>query len=94
MPRRVQLFIAMSLDGYIAVPGEIDWLFTDQDYGYSDFIAGIDIIVMGRKSYEQTLEFPEWPFNNSESWFLLIKLIKFINLIKPQDLHRNWSQSQ
>lgn len=63
MSRKVKLFIATSLDGYIAGPhGEIDWLFTDQDYGYTEFISGIDTIIMGRKSYEATLNFDEWPY--------------------------------
>jgi len=63
MSRRVHLYIASSLDGYIAGPDEsIDWLFTDADYGYTDFIAGIDTIVMGRKSYELALNFGDWPY--------------------------------
>lgn len=38
--RKIQLFIASSLDGYIArKSGEVDWLFTDQDYGYTEFFA-------------------------------------------------------
>lgn len=38
MPKII-LFIASSLDGYIARPqDDIDWLFTDQNYGYSDFL--------------------------------------------------------
>ncbi|MCC6574470.1 MAG: dihydrofolate reductase [Planctomycetes bacterium] len=61
--RKVQLFIATSLDGYIAGPrGEIDWLFSDQDYGYRRFLAGIDVVLMGRKSYELCLTFPQWPY--------------------------------
>ncbi len=52
--RRVVLYIASSLDGYIArTSGEVDWLFTDQDYGYADFLAGVDTILMGRRTYEQ-----------------------------------------
>lgn len=61
--KKIILFIASSLDGYIARPsGEIDWLFTDQDYGYSEFYANIDTILMGRKTYEQVLTFGEYPY--------------------------------
>lgn len=63
MPRRVHLYIASSLDGYIAGPNEsIDWLFTDADYGYTEFMAGIDTIMMGSKSYRLTLSFSDWPY--------------------------------
>ncbi|HEV8645389.1 MAG TPA: dihydrofolate reductase family protein [Burkholderiales bacterium] len=61
--RKLILFIATSLDGYIAGPnGEIDWLFTDQDYGYSEFYASIDTVVMGRKTYDVSLSFAEYPY--------------------------------
>jgi dihydrofolate reductase len=61
--RKVSLFIATSLDGYIAGPsGEIDWLFSDQDYGYAEFYARVEVIVIGRKTYEQCLVFDEWPY--------------------------------
>lgn len=61
--RRVVLFIATSLDGYIArMDGRIDWLFTDQDYGYREFFSGVDTVVMGRKTYEQSLTFGEYPY--------------------------------
>ncbi|MCK5660509.1 MAG: dihydrofolate reductase family protein, partial [Methanosarcinales archaeon] len=50
--RKVILFIASSLDGYIArTSGSVDWLFTDQDYGYTDFFATIDTVLMGRRTY-------------------------------------------
>ena len=49
---KVVLFIATSLDGYIArISGSVDWLFTDQDYGYTDFFEKVDTIIMGRRTY-------------------------------------------
>lgn len=51
--RKVILNLAVSLDGYIEGPnGEYEWCFTDQDYGMSDFFSDVDIIFIGRKSYE------------------------------------------
>ena len=46
--RSVILFIACSLDGYIVGKNdEIDWLFSDQDYGYTAFMETVDAIVRG-----------------------------------------------
>ncbi|MEB3882235.1 dihydrofolate reductase family protein [Lyngbya sp. CCY1209] len=52
--RKIRLFIASSLDGYIArKSGAIDWLLTDTDldYGYGEFYATVDTVLMGRKTY-------------------------------------------
>lgn len=61
------VFIATSLDGYIARPdGDIGWLLgrddPAEDHGYDAFIAGMDAIVMGRGSYEKVREFDAWPY--------------------------------
>lgn len=51
--RKVILGLAVSLDGFIEGPnGEYDWCFTDQDYGMTEFLKGIDAVFYGRKSYE------------------------------------------
>jgi dihydrofolate reductase len=51
--RKIILGVATTLDNFIEGPnGEYDWCFTDQDYGMADFLAGIDAIFYGRKSYE------------------------------------------
>lgn len=54
--RKIKLFIACSLDGYIAGKNEeIDWLFTDQDYNYTPFYENVDTTLMGYKSYKLIL---------------------------------------
>lgn len=57
--RATILYIAMSLDGYIAGEhGEIDWLEEadgEGDNGYSYFYETVDTILMGRTSYDQLL---------------------------------------
>ncbi|MGE6219983.1 dihydrofolate reductase family protein [Nubsella zeaxanthinifaciens] len=55
--RKISLFIAMSLDGYIAKPND-DLSFLKlvekegEDYGYGEFTSKIDTIIIGRKTYD------------------------------------------
>ena len=66
--RPVVLFIASSLDGRIAGPhGEIDWLFSDADYGYKRFLASVDTVLMGRKTYEVCRRFSPYPYTDKRS---------------------------
>jgi len=58
--RKLILFIAMSLDGFIADSNEnLDFLKLveqeGQDYGYSDLLNKVDAIIIGRKTYEKVL---------------------------------------
>lgn len=64
---KVVLYVAMSLDGYIAkVDGSVDWLNDvegdGEDSGYGDFYKTVGTVVMGRLTYEEVLiladEFP------------------------------------
>ncbi len=55
----------MSLDGYIADPeGGVDWLqgYEDALAGFDDFLSRMQLLLMGRKTYEQVLGFGEWPY--------------------------------
>lgn len=70
MESKVSVYIATSLDGYIAEKdGGIEWLH-DPRYGtpdnlglsYDDFISTVDVLVMGRKSYEKVRSFPTWSY--------------------------------
>lgn len=59
----VILFIAASLDGYIAGPDDdLSWLFTDADYGFSNFYASVDTLIMGRGTFEVVRGFGDWPY--------------------------------
>lgn len=58
--RKIVLYIATSLDGFIATEKhELDWLFSVEgkgDNGYSNFYDTIDTILLGRTTYEWILE--------------------------------------
>ena len=61
---RGSVFIATSLDGFIArQDGALDWLPSDggEPHGYDEFIATVDAIVIGRKTFETVLTFDTWP---------------------------------
>ena len=65
--RKTKLYIASSLDSYIASDdGGIDWLFSDADYGYAKFYDSIDTILVGRKTYDQSLTFDEYPYKGKK----------------------------
>ena len=70
MMRKNYVFIAQSLDGFIADKnGGIDWLNMvpnpeNDDCGYNDFIKQVDAIIMGRSTFEKVLSFGiDWPYN-------------------------------
>ena len=70
----IKLYIACSLDGFIArEDGSIDWLTeyennSETDYGYSEFYSSIGTVLMGRKTYEQVLGFGDWPYGEKKSY--------------------------
>ncbi|MBX3044258.1 MAG: dihydrofolate reductase [Candidatus Kapabacteria bacterium] len=61
MSRKVILYIATSLDGYIAKPND-DLSFLKlvekegEDYGYAEFTDTIDTLIIGRKTYDYVLK--------------------------------------
>ncbi len=59
MMREIILYIAISLDGYLARPdGSVDFLTesaepTDSDHGYAEMLKTVDTVLMGRTTYHQ-----------------------------------------
>lgn len=63
----IRLYVAISLDGYIAdADGGVGWLdqipHGGEDYGYHAMLAAAATNVMGRATYDQVLTFGEWPY--------------------------------
>jgi dihydrofolate reductase len=59
------VFIGTSVDGFIARKNdELDFLPEDggEPHGYNEFIASVDAIVIGRKTFEKVLTFGAWPY--------------------------------
>ena len=74
MTIKSSVFIATSLDGFIArTEGSIDWLNeansivpSGEDCGFAGFMESVDVLVMGRNTFEQVLSFGEWPYGDKK----------------------------
>ncbi len=73
MPGRIRVYIATSLDGFIAGPGnDLSWLPQDGDFeggttgvDYEDFMADVGALLMGRATYDVVLGFGvDWPYGD------------------------------
>jgi dihydrofolate reductase len=62
---KVSVFVGASVDGFIArANGALDWLPDGggEPHGYDEFMASVDTIVVGRKTFETVLGFETWPY--------------------------------
>jgi dihydrofolate reductase len=70
---KASVFIATSLDGFIArANGDLDWLPSGggEEHGYEAFMATVDALVIGRKTYETVLAFDTWPYGEKPVFVL------------------------
>ncbi len=87
---RVSVYIATTLDGFIAGENdELDWLdaansmvVEGEDCGYSAFMASVDVLVMGRNTYEKVLSFGDWPYNEKRVIVLSSNPVEIVPSIK------------
>lgn len=77
--KKVVLYIAMSLDGFIAAEdGNVGWLVGQDEAAktedtYSDFVRGVDTVVMGWNTYHQIvtqLSPEEWVYGDLRSYVI------------------------
>jgi dihydrofolate reductase len=71
--RPLRLYIALSLDGYIArTDGSVDWLSAaecrGEDYGYAQLVSGLSTTLMGYRTYAQILGFGDFPYGQLQNY--------------------------
>lgn len=66
---KVTAYLALSVDGFIArEDGDIAWLHDPrhvdegEDYGFASFIQAVDVMVMGRHTFDKVMSFENWPY--------------------------------
>ena len=94
----ITYYVAASLDGYIAeADGGVDWLPQGEadDYGYADFYAEVDALVMGRRTYDQVLEFGQWPYSGKTTYVFTSHAptenpygVRFVSDTEPEEFIR------
>lgn len=61
-------YLAASVDGYIATPGDgLEWLDhmpapPGTDFGYERFVDSVDVLVMGRNTFDTVVGMEQWPY--------------------------------
>ena len=64
---KLSVFCGVSVDGFLARPDHsLDFLDTDEQepHGFEEFYGSVDVIVIGRKTFEVVLTFGEWPYGS------------------------------
>jgi dihydrofolate reductase len=64
---RASVFVGTSVDGFIARrSGDFDFLpeAGGEPHGYEEFMASVDVLVIGRNTYEKVLSFEQWPYGD------------------------------
>ncbi|MBS4203469.1 dihydrofolate reductase family protein [Lederbergia citrea] len=86
--RNIVLFIAQSLDGYIATKGDsLDWLFKiegEGDNGYTEFFETIDTILIGKRTYDWIMkqEKGQFPYKNKDCYVFSRSQLEDTNDVK------------
>jgi dihydrofolate reductase len=99
--RKIKLYIATSLDAYIAGPnGEIDWLYTEGEFGYDAFIETVDTTLMGNETYKLIETFEDFPYKTLTNYvftrnptatekpyaqFVTDDIVTFVQALKQQE---------
>lgn len=92
--RKVVLYIAMSLDGYICdEEGQVDWLSghgdDDSEGSYENFIQNVDTVIMGRTTYEQVtsvLSPDVWSYDGLKAYVVTHRLESMRLLTGNEDI--------
>lgn len=80
---RASVFIGTSLDGFIArANGDLDFLPPGggEPHGYDEFMATVDALVIGRKTFDTVLSFDAWPYGEKPVFVLSTRTLATVPL--------------
>lgn len=88
---KISVFVATSVDGFIASEdGDVSWLESfdsmedGEDGGYAAFFSEIDLMVMGRATFEKVMSFDTWLYGEKPIWVVSRTLSSL-----PEGFHGN-----
>jgi dihydrofolate reductase len=67
------VFVGVSVDGFMArANDDLDWLPPGggEEHGYEAFMASVDALVIGRRTFEKVLTFDTWPYGGKPVFVL------------------------
>lgn len=76
---RASVFVGTSVDGYLArLDGAFDFLPPNggEPHGYDEFMASVDALIIGRKTYEIVLAFDSWPYGGKPVFVLSTQALR------------------
>src|SRR6266849_5133942 len=77
---KVSVFVGTSVDGVMArTNGDLDFLPAGggEPHGYNEFMSTVDALVIGRKTFDTVLAFPEWPYGDKRVVVLSSRPVDF-----------------
>ena len=84
---KISVFVGASVDGFIARKNDdLDFLPEDAEpHGYEEFYARVDVIVIGRKTFEKVLTFDAWPYQGKRVVVLSSNAVDFSVIEGPAE---------
>ena len=104
---KASVYIATSLDGFIArKDGKLDWLpgangeesnpeaDQNEDYGFNAFMESIDVLVMGRNTYDMVQSFGKWPYGEKRVIVMSSNLVRIPKKLTETVSSKNCSPAE
>jgi dihydrofolate reductase len=94
---RASVFVGTSVDGFIARRnGDFDFLPEGggEPHGYDEFLASVDVLVIGRNTYEKVLTFDSWPYRDKRVVVLSSRAVDLANVHGAALEHMSGSPAQ
>jgi dihydrofolate reductase len=80
---RASVFVGTSVDGFIArLNGDLDFLPDGggEPHGYDEFLESVDVLVIGRNTYEKVVTFDNWPYADKRVVVLSSRAVDLANV--------------